>query len=169
MPARSTRPPSKGYPGTKLNAAKTKLMFIRYSAMAIMLGGAPGNTAAPQNPSAINTETSGPAMAIRNSAFGVGASRLICAMPPKMNRVICEIGIRYRNATMQWPSSCTRTETKSRRAATIPKTQYCHMGTWRSTAGKYPCDNDQERSAKTMNQDTWTRNGIPRTRPICQD
>src|SRR6266496_2075849 len=124
-----------------------KLMFIRYSETATTPDGAPGNAAAPQKQNATSTDTTGPAMAIRNSAFGVGASRLICAIPPKMNRVICEIGMRYRNATMQCPSSCTSTETNNRRAAAIPRTQYCHTGIWRSTAGKYPFDKDHDSNA----------------------
>ena len=38
--------------------------------------------------------TTGPAIAIKNSAFGLGGSSLICATPPNKNNVIWPMGIR---------------------------------------------------------------------------
>src|SRR3990167_2389403 len=65
----------------------------------------------------------GPAIAILNSALGCGGSPFICAIPPKMNRVILVIGIWYFLAIYEWESSWNATEAKSSKAANVPLIQ----------------------------------------------
>src|SRR5207247_10982344 len=104
-----------------------------------------------------------PATAIKNSALGVGASRRICAIPPKMKRVIWAIGILYRMATRQCPSSCTKTEAKSRSAASAPSITYSQTGSCGTATGKYQCDSDETTRAHTTKQKTCPYNRIQNT------
>ena len=63
-------------------------------------------------------------MAILNSTPADGGSRPIWAMPPKIKRVMLRIGMAFRSATHEWPSSCTSTEPKKRRLVTAPTSRY---------------------------------------------
>ncbi len=65
----------------------------------------------------------GPAIATRSSTPGVPGSRAIWATPPKTNSVMPRMGIPFRRATHEWPSSWTRMETKKISAVVAPTAQ----------------------------------------------
>ena len=62
------------------------------------------------------SETSGPAIAIRNSAPALGNMPLNFATPPKSQSVIPSISIPSRRAWSAWPNSCRRSDVKKRSA-----------------------------------------------------
>jgi hypothetical protein len=63
--------------------------------------------------------TAGPAAAIRNSAPGVVGSERRSAMPPNIQRLMFEISMPLRRATIAWPSSCRTIEAKNRSADSV--------------------------------------------------
>ena len=67
--------------------------------------------------------TSGPAMAMRNSAPAFLGSRVISATPPKKNSVIARTGTLLRSAKNAWPSSWANTELKNSTLVTSPSNQ----------------------------------------------
>ena len=120
--ARSTRPPSSGYPGTRLNAAKPKLMYPNQVSM-IFAGVTALGKARPLPGRAARSATlvNGPTMAIWNSVFASGDSPSICDTPPSANRVISRTGIPCALATRECASSCNSRETKNRIAVAMAR------------------------------------------------
>ena len=62
-------------------------------------------------------ETSGPAIAMRNSAPGEGNIAAKRATPPKSQSVMPSICMPSRRAWTAWPSSCSRIDAKKASAA----------------------------------------------------
>ncbi len=83
----------------------------------------PGHaTAQPTNPRPRRRLTSGPAIAIRNSAPAEGNSPANLATPPKSHRVIPSICMPSRRACIACPSSCRTSEVKNTAVAVTPMT-----------------------------------------------
>ena len=92
----------------RLNTTRIALIRAIQPSTAVTVAGQP--TAAPRTDTAKNTPATttleaGPAMAIQNSALGLGGSLLISATPPNRNRVMPFIGRPNRLATSEWHSS----------------------------------------------------------------
>ncbi len=86
---RSTRPPSRGNPGSRLNTASTTLIHPSHRDRAAT-GSLTFLTAnqMPQNTPPMTRLVSGPDRATRNSTPGSSGSLVILETPPNMNRVI---------------------------------------------------------------------------------
>ena len=123
---RSTRPPSRGKAGIMLKRIRMPLIQPTASATTFTAGGRPATWPAPPRPRKAahsNRLTTGPAIATRNSARGVGGSSVISATPPNRNRVMPRIGTSWRRAIRAWPSSWSTMEAKKRRAPITPMIQ----------------------------------------------
>ena len=94
--------------------------------------------AAPMNAAPITSETSGPAMAIRNSAPADGNRPRNFATPPRSQSVIPSICIPSRRASNACPSSCRRSELKKRSDATTAIAQYVDVARPGTASGKTP-------------------------------
>ena len=75
------------------------------------------SSATPTNAAPRRSDTTGPAMAMRNSAAAEGNIPLKRATPPKSQSVMPSISIPSRCACTAWPSSCRRMEAKNRSVA----------------------------------------------------
>ena len=67
--------------------------------------------------------TSGPAIATLNSAAGLGDSRSMRAMPPKIQSWMLEMPMPLRSAAKAWPSSCRTIEPKKASALITASTK----------------------------------------------
>ena len=66
---------------------------------------------------------SGPARDMISSFLGFDASLLICATPPRMNRVMLFTGMPVLLLTMECAASCAISEAKKSRLVAIPTIQ----------------------------------------------
>ena len=114
--ARSTRPPSRGKPGSRLKAPRRTLTLPRYRRIARAVSGVLSvRPTARATPPRIRLE-SGPAPAIRASLPGDRDSSSRLETPPSTNSVMLLTGMPWRLAISEWASSWMMTETKSSRA-----------------------------------------------------
>ena len=102
---RSSRPPSIGKAGTRLNSARIRLIRARYFSTAATDGLTNDRVEPAWKTPARARLTRGPAAAIQNSALPLLGSCSSCATPPKMNRVIDRVRTPCRRATTACPSS----------------------------------------------------------------
>ena len=124
--ARSTRPPSIGYAGIRLNTASTAFASMTYvprSPSAVPTR--PGTNRSTANKSASATTVSapliaGPANATSASAFGDPGSSSSVATPPNKNSVIARVRTPKRRATSACASSCATTLANSTSAQAAP-------------------------------------------------
>ena len=123
---RNIRPPSVGNAGSKLNIATNKLITERYHKTATTGTPNPKISAAcckTLKRTASRKLAMGPAMAMKNSIFGVLGSSFISATPPKMKSVMPSISSPYFRAMREWENSWIRMETKRPIAPTKPMIQ----------------------------------------------
>src|SRR5262245_18746866 len=111
------------------------------------------------------SETSGPAIATRNSAPAPRNDPLNLATPPKSQSEIPSISIPSRRATRACPNSCRRIERKKRNAATIAIAMCVPFDRSGLVEGKIPAASVQTISAKTTSQLQFTPNSMPAIRP----
>ena len=104
--------------------------------MAVAIGRAPATAVARAATPATRKLVSGPTIAIRNSTPGKRGSSSSWETPPKTCSVMPDTVSPERRATIACDSSCRKTDTKSRSAATAPPTQWAATGTSGSTCGK---------------------------------
>ena len=118
--ARSTRPPSMGNAGIRLNSARNRLTSARRSTSETLLLSTAARLWTSRcariptiSTSAIATFTSGPAMAIRNSSLGFSGMRSSLATPPIGSRITSGVATPKARAVKMWPNSWASTQANS--------------------------------------------------------
>src|SRR6266511_2076499 len=113
----------------------------------------------------IAIETSGPAIAIRNSEPALTKRLLNCVTPPKSQSVIPSISTPSRRAVHACPSSCSSTDTRKRTAPATPIARYVPCDSPGSWAGKTPSESVQTSRARITSQLQLSRTSTPPKRP----
>ena len=164
----STRPPSSGSAGSRLKTSNSEVDVAepRSDAVdALRQAGGYCDRARRGPPSA--SDTSGPAIAIRNSAPARRErARVNFATPPKSHRVMPSISMPSRLAWKAWPSSCS--EQRERRTAgprRLPWRCTCRPPSPGFVSGKTPLASVQVISAKTTSQLQLIPIRMPAMRP----
>ena len=106
-----------------LNRARIRLTRASHWAGAATAGVPWASSATAPNSAARARLTSGPAMAMRNSAPALLGSRVISATPPKKKRVMARTGTLLRRAKKACPSSWASTEPKKSTLVSAPSSQ----------------------------------------------
>src|SRR5271165_2474612 len=122
----STRPPSKGDPGSRLNSASSRLTPDSHHATPTASGAA----ATPRKLAAIPAKmadsrrlVSGPENAIQDWVRGVLASPSTRVTPPNIHSVTEDTSMPARRATNAWVASCASSDISSTTAPMTPATQ----------------------------------------------
>ncbi len=128
--ARSTRPPSSGAPGSRLNNASTILVAASQPSAAVTA--LPGSTVDAVAAAARNTTpkarlVAGPAIAIRKSLRASRGSSPNSDAPPNSHSTIRSTRTRWRRATIEWASSWAVREMNNTTAA-HPATDHTNTG-----------------------------------------
>src|SRR5579883_2577270 len=160
--ARSTRPPSIGMAGRRLNPARTTFIQPRRASHEPLtsVGGhtpIPRASARPTSRAPRARLVRGPTMATRSSPEGTGDMRSISDMPPIGSSTMSFTVMPRRLATMLWASSWTVTDA-NRATIQSPST----------TAAEVPPP-AATMSRASRRKDQWTRIGTPATVPILSE
>lgn len=109
--------------------------------------------------------TSGPAIAMRNSAPAEGNIPAKRATPPNSHRVMPSICMPSRRATTAWPSSWSNSDTKNSSAAQKPIASYAPSDRPGFSSGKTAAASDHTIGATTVSQLQLMPTSTPATRP----
>ena len=130
--ARTTRPPSRGIPGSRLIAARMRFSAprtMRLLAIALVpVASVPAAAPAPTKSRPMAPESSGPASATWSSARGVGAWMLSGARPPTNPSVIERCSMPYRRPRSACASSCAMTDARNPKAMMPPTAHWTGPG-----------------------------------------
>ena len=169
----TTKPPSRGRPGSRLNNPKIRLSPANSRTIAPSKGEtwlALWMLASRPTPRA--KLTAGPAMATARAPQGELHSRSTLATPPIKNRVMLLTFTPWARATSEWPSSCSSTDKNNSRAVIRPRPQGHPTGSDAAAEGLALSANCWAKalvaSTRITNQLGCTRIGIPRILTICQ-
>src|SRR5690554_4709205 len=166
--ARSTRPPSSGAAGTRLNSASSTLIAARYASVAVVRP-SPTTTSettevTPNSPPSTRL-VAGPTAATARSAPGERGSPRSSATPPSSHNTIRSTLMPLAWATTAWDSSWTRTDATSSTAAVAPARTYRQAGWPAYRAGKCHTPNANPTSTRMTSTPALAPTGTPNQRP----
>jgi hypothetical protein len=115
--ARNTRPPSSGSAGSMLKTSSIRLIWPSQNTTPSISGGNGTSSAAARKTAPSSSDTTGPAIAMRNSAPAEGNEPVNFATPPNTQSVMPSIVMPSRCAWIAWPSSWASSDAKKTRVA----------------------------------------------------
>ena len=166
--ARSTRPPSSGIPGNRLNSPSATFITASHNAEATTSAGAPTacrTTAPPPANNARPRLVAGPDAAIRKAARGVFGSPPSRLKPPSIHSVIRCTGRPNRRAVSECANSCASSAPMNSAAPSAAVAQYAAEPCPGTSAGSTTMARLSAIRITITSTDQCAPTGMPSTRP----